>query len=229
MHFIFGFPYYNHHFVSFIFQRLFGSAKIYFTLLGGRQRDLGNTVEIVTTDSDKSKDILTIGDDIDLMYDQLKKYEKNKIFKSISRSIILEIDDNFSELECKRKSYTRNAETSKNIRRLGILIVGTIFLGLSLLFSSNLPEGGSIRNCLINYFLFVIPVYLLFNFLWIKACGSAKGLICIYFILIYGLVVFIPVLFAVFRHPIIFHNLLLTLLLFFSYLLYKARNFFKYE
>ena len=129
IHFIFGLPMslFTETFVSFISERLIKSSTFYYTALSGRKIHQVNKSQTTSGQSFRGQDALTIGDDIESMYDQLKTYKDNGFYKSKSVSTFLEADETLTQIKCKRKSYTSKAKSKKTFR-LSICRVSCILL-----------------------------------------------------------------------------------------------------
>ena len=169
IHFIFGLPvgFFTANFVSFISERLIRSSNFNYTVLEGFYRE-----KCSETNSNKRKKRFTIGDDIELMSEQLENFKSNGFYQSKSSSSFLNNDDSFSEIKCQRQSFTTKAilKTVIKIWTFSIpFIIMLVFLALRGLY--NLQGGYSIIEfipILIFFFLlfFVISALL---YLFIKA------------------------------------------------------------
>ena len=112
-HFIFGLPesFFAEIFASCIFERLEKTSNFYFTSLEGLYS---------LSPVEKKKYTLTIGDDIDLMSDQLRIFESNSSYSSKSLSKFLKSDDSCVYIKCKRITYTTKAGLTTVVLKAGI-------------------------------------------------------------------------------------------------------------
>ena len=170
IHFIFGLPmsFFSETFVSYISDKLTEYSHFYYTSFEGLHR-----VKNSPSNTVQSKNMLTIGDDIELMYDQLKEYKGNGVYKSKSLSTFLETDDTHTEIECKRRSYATQAKL--NFGGFGTaLLIGTVFslvfmIWVLLLVLDLFEANHSVVSISIIVFLSVLTLaiaFLVFLMLW---------------------------------------------------------------
>ena len=138
---------FNEPFVSSISRKLIKSPKFYYTSLEGIRRvkksqnylgespDLFDKIDDILDFSDRNYKVSTIGDDIELMYTQLEKYKNYGFYKSKNLSTFLELDDSFTEIECKRKSYAKKARRKENVQWFGFIFVILVVAFFGILFS----------------------------------------------------------------------------------------------
>ena len=138
---MFGLPksYLAETFVSFISERLKNTSNFYFTLFEGRY-----CFKVSQTHASKGKYSLTIGDDIDLMYDQLRIFKRNGFYRTKSLSTFLKSDDSLVNIKCKRKTYTTRAGLKTAIRKwviYSILLILVILIMQWFSFNSDSDRG----------------------------------------------------------------------------------------
>ena len=140
--------YFAKSFVSFISERLTKTSNFTYTLLEGlylvnssqtNARRSENSIDLFEglfpTKTNKSKNSknetnITIGDDVDMMYESDRCTEYDRITGNAkSLSTFLKKDDTYVDIKCKRESYTTKAKLTRNLKKW---VVYTILLILAI-------------------------------------------------------------------------------------------------
>ena len=200
--------YFAENFVSFVSERLTKTSNFAYTILEGlylENRTSSQThtsksknrfvddfkleqlfpnysIESQTTNSSKKSTSITIGDDADIMNDEMSSFNKHTNTKSLSTFLLS--DDTYVDIKCKRKSYTTKVKLKTAVKKWSFytffVLLFWLLLGcfgvishVSLAFIIPVSIGGVIVTLLLlmktnNYVRFSNDII---NNSWFYKCG----------------------------------------------------------